>query len=51
MRKKEIAAITLALWLTIIVLFMLLNERIDLALFFILGFMGFLVIVELMKQR
>jgi uncharacterized membrane protein len=51
MRKKEIAVIALALWLTIIVLFMFLNERIDLALFFILGFIGFLVIVELMEPR
>jgi hypothetical protein len=51
MRKKEIAAITLALWLTIIVLFMLFDERIDLALFALLGFSGFLVIVELIKPR
>jgi predicted tellurium resistance membrane protein TerC len=51
MRKKQIAVITLALWLTIIALFMLLNERIDFALFFILGFIGFLVIVELMEPR
>ena len=51
MRKKEIAAIALALWLTVIVLCMLLTERIDFALFFILGFIGFLVIVELMEPR
>jgi preprotein translocase subunit Sss1 len=51
MRKKEIAALALALWLTIIVLCMLFIERIDLALFFILGFVGFLLIVELMEPR
>ena len=51
MRKKEIAAIALALWLTIIVLCMLFIERIDLELFFILGFVGFLLIVELMEPR
>ena len=51
MRKKETAAIALALWLTVIVLCMLLTERIDFALFFILGFIGFLVIVELMEPR
>jgi hypothetical protein len=49
MRKKQLATISLALWLTIIALFMLFIERIDLALFFILGFIGFLVIVELME--
>jgi hypothetical protein len=49
MRKKQIAAIVLALWLTTISLFMLFAERFDLLLFFILGFIGFLVIVELME--
>jgi hypothetical protein len=49
MRKKQIAAVALALWLTIISLFMLFAERFDLLLFFIVGFIGFLVIVELME--
>lgn len=47
MRKKEIGAILLALWLAMISLFMLLVERFDFGLFFVLGFIGFLVIVEL----
>jgi len=51
MRKKDIAIIVLALWLITIVLFMLLNERIDFGLFFIVGFIGFLVIVEFMEPR
>ena len=51
MRKKKIAAVALALWLTIISVLMLLAEQIDLGLFFILGFIGFLVIVELMEPR
>jgi hypothetical protein len=51
MRKKKIAVIALALWLTIISVVMLLAERIDLALFFILAFVGFLVIVELMEPH
>lgn len=38
-----------ALWLTTISLLMLLGERFDLGLFFVLGFIGFLVIVELME--
>jgi len=49
MRKKQIASIALGLWLSIIVISMLLTERFDLALFFVLGFIGFLVIVELME--
>lgn len=51
MRKKQIAAIALALWLTIIAVFMLFAERFDLGLFFVLGFIGFLVIVELMEPH
>jgi hypothetical protein len=51
MIKKKIATVIFALWLTIISVLMLLVERIDLALFFVLGFIGFLVIVELMEPH
>ena len=51
MRKKSIAVIILTLWLIIISYFMLFSERIDLGLFFVLGFIGFLVIVELMEPH
>jgi hypothetical protein len=51
MSKKQIAAIALALWLTTISIFMLLAGRIDLGLFFILGFIGFLVIVLLIVPK
>ena len=51
MRKKQIAAIALALWLCIIAVFMLIAEWIDLSLFFVLGFIGFLVIVEFMEPH
>ena len=49
MKKKQISPIIFALWLTIVSVAMLLVERIDLALFFVLGFIGFIVIVELME--
>ena len=49
MKKKQVAVIALGLWLTIISLSMLFAGRIDFALFFVLGFIGFLVIVELME--
>jgi hypothetical protein len=51
MRKKQIAVIALALWFIIITVFMLVTGRIDVALFFVLGFIGFLVIVELMEPH
>ncbi len=51
MRKKRLGAIALALWLCIIAVSMLLAERFDLSLFFVLGFIGFLVIVELMEPH
>jgi antibiotic biosynthesis monooxygenase (ABM) superfamily enzyme len=49
MIKKQIAAIALALWLTIISVFMLFAERIDLVEFYILALIGTLVIVEFME--
>lgn len=51
MRTKQIAIIAFALWLVIISLFMLFTGRFDLALFFVLGFIGFLVIIELIDLR
>lgn len=51
MIRKKIAAIALALWLIIITVFMLFSERFDLSLFFVLAFIGFIVIVELMEPQ
>jgi hypothetical protein len=51
MRKKQIATLFFALWLIIISYFMLLVGRFELALFFVLGFIGFLLIVELIESR
>jgi uncharacterized membrane protein len=51
MRKKQIGTIILGSWLSIIAVSMLVAERFDLALFFVLGFIGFLVIVELMEPH
>jgi len=51
MIKKQISVMVLALWLIIVSFTMLFLERIDLALFFVLGLIGFIVIVELMEPR
>jgi hypothetical protein len=51
MRKKEIAAIALAAWLVIVSVFMLLAERFDLEIFFVLWLIGILVIVELADPK
>jgi hypothetical protein len=51
MNRKQVAAITLTLWLTIVLVFMLLVQRIDLDIFFVLIFIGILVIAELMKHQ
>jgi hypothetical protein len=51
MRKKQIAIISLGFWFMIISIAMLLTGRFDLALFFVLGFIGFLIIVELAEPR
>ena len=51
MGKKQTAAFALALWLFIIAYFMLFVERFDVGLFFVLGFIGFLMIMELLEPR
>lgn len=51
MRKKHIAAICLASWLSIISFYMLFTGRFELALFFVLGFIGFLMIVMITEPH
>jgi len=47
MRKEQIAIITLAVWLIVISVFMLLAQSVDFEIFFVLALIGFLIIVEL----
>jgi hypothetical protein len=49
--KKQIATVVLALWLSIIDMYMLLIMRFDFEIFFVLGFIGILVIVEILEPR
>jgi hypothetical protein len=49
MTKKQNAGIILAVWFILISIAMLLVGRFDLMLFFVLGFIGFIAIVELME--
>ena len=51
MRKQQIAIIAFALWLTIVSLCMLLIQRFDIELFFVLCLLGILVIVQLMQSN
>ncbi|NMB78206.1 MAG: hypothetical protein GYA23_03845 [Methanomicrobiales archaeon] len=51
MKKKNLAALVITVWLIIISLFMLLASRVDLEIFFVLWLIGLLVIVELMDTR
>jgi hypothetical protein len=50
-KKKQIATIVLGLWLMIVAVFILLMRLFDLEIFFVVGFIGFLVIVELLEPR
>jgi hypothetical protein len=50
MRKQQIAIIALALWLTIVSVFTLFTQRVDLGIFFVLSLIGMLVIVQLMQS-
>ena len=49
MRKQQIAIIALALWLFIVALYMLLSNRFDIEFFYILCFVGVLVIMQLLE--
>jgi hypothetical protein len=51
MRKKQIAAIVIAVWLMIVALFMLWIRLYDLDIFFVGGFIGFLAVVVLLEPR
>jgi hypothetical protein len=51
MRKQQIAIITFFSWLTLISLIMLVAQNVDLKIFFVTGFMGFLIITELMRTK
>lgn len=51
MHKKVISAVTLTVWLIIVIFFMILASRVDLEIFFVLWLIGVLVIVELADTR
>lgn len=49
MRKQQISIVILALWLTIVSVFMILWQQIDLEIFFVLFMIGVLAIVYVME--
>jgi len=51
MRKEQIAIIALAVWLTLIAVFMVLAQSVNLEIFFVLALIGFLIIVELIAPK
>jgi hypothetical protein len=51
MIKEEIAIIALAVWLTLISIFILLATSISLEIFFVLSLIGFLIILELITPK
>jgi hypothetical protein len=51
MKKKNLAAIVISIWLIIISCLMLLAWRVDIEIFFVLWLIGILVVVELIDTR
>jgi hypothetical protein len=51
MRKEQIAIIVLAVWLTIISVFMVFAGNVNFEIFFVLSLIGLLVIVELVGPK
>ena len=50
MRKQQIAIIALALWLTLVSVFMLLAQQVDLGIFVVLSLIGMLLIVQFIQS-
>ena len=51
MRKEQIAIIALALWLTIVSVFMLILQQVDLEIFFILSLLGIFMTMQLLEPN
>ena len=51
MRKQQIAIIALALWLTLIGIFMLFTQNVDFEIFFVFGSIGFFAIIEFIEPH
>jgi hypothetical protein len=51
MRKEQIAVISLAAWLTLISILMLLAQTFDIGIFFVLSLIGFFILVELIMPK
>jgi hypothetical protein len=51
MKKQQIPIIIFALWLTVVSIFMLYFQQLDIEIFFSLGLIGFLVIVLLIEPN
>lgn len=51
MKKKQIIYGALASWLILIVTFMILIENVDIEVFFVLGFIGLLITMNLMEKK
>ena len=51
MRKEQIAIFALAVWLTVITVFMLAAQSVDLETFLILSLIGFFIIVKLITPK
>jgi hypothetical protein len=49
--KKQVAAVTMAIWLLIVIILMVLSESVNLEFFFILWMIGMVVILELIEPR
>lgn len=50
MRKQQIAITVLVFWLTLVSVVMILAQQVDVEIFFVLGMIGMLVIVQLMQS-
>jgi hypothetical protein len=51
MKKNQVAIIALGLWLVLVIITMVLAGIIDFELFFVMSFLGVLIIIKLMEPK
>jgi hypothetical protein len=51
MRKQQIAIIALAVWLTLVCVFMFILQNVDIEIFFVFSSLGIFFIIELIEPR
>jgi hypothetical protein len=51
MIKKHVAIIALGIWLLLMFFFMIWTQNVDITVFFVFGFIGFLIVLKIVEPK